>query len=271
MLKAGVIGHPIFHSKSPLIHGHWLNIYGINGEYKTYDIAPDDLKTGVIKLIDEGLKGFNVTLPHKQNIMDLCKTLSNEAQIIGAVNTVTILDDGSLHGHNTDAYGFSQNLSETIPDFDWTHKIVTVIGAGGTTRAILYALRQNNCHEIRLTNRTRDSAEKIGSPYHAKIVDWDMRSEACINSDLVINTTSLGMNGQPDLEIDLSGMAKNGIVYDIVYHPLQTPLLKQALEKGMQSMTGIGMLLHQARPGFKSWFGVYPEVTETLTHILLKK
>lgn len=271
MLKAGVIGHPISHSKSPLIHGHWLELYGIDGEYKTYDIAPENLETGIRGLIDGGLGGFNVTLPHKQNIMTLCDSLSDEAEAIGAVNTVTVTECGGLHGHNTDAFGFSQNLIETIPDFNWSQKIVTVIGAGGAARAVLYALQKNNCPEIRMTNRTRDSAEKIGLSYHAKIYDWDKRDEACQGAHLIINTTSLGMAGQPELEINLSGIASNAVVYDIVYNPLDTSLLKQAHQKGAKIVTGIGMLLHQARPGFQAWFGVYPEVTETLKNILLQK
>lgn len=271
MLKAGVIGHPISHSKSPLIHGHWLDLYGINGEYKTYDIEPENLETGIRGLIDAGVKGFNVTLPLKQNIMTLCDGLSDEAKSIGAVNTVTVTENGGLYGHNTDAFGFSQNLIETIPDFDWSQKIATVIGSGGAARAALYALQKNNCPEIRITNRTRDSAEKIGSLYDAKIYDWDKCDDACQGSHLIINTTSLGMTGQPELELDLSDMADDAVVYDIVYNPLDTSLLKQARQKGASCVTGIGMLLHQARPGFQTWFGVYPEVTETLKNILFQK
>ncbi len=271
MLKAGVIGHPISHSKSPVIHGYWLKQYGIDGEYRTYDIAPETLEHDVRCLIDIGLKGFNVTLPHKQTIMNLCNSLSDEAQSIGAVNTITILENGKLHGHNTDAFGFSQNLNETIPDFDWGNKIATVIGSGGASKAILYALAQKGVPEIRITNRTRESAEKIGKPYKAKIYDWDRRNSACEKAELIINTTSLGMKGQPDLEINLSGMTENAIVYDIVYRPLETSLLQQASQKNARCVTGIGMLLHQARPGFDAWFGVYPQVTERLTNILLEE
>ena len=271
MLKAGVIGHPISHSKSPIMHGHWLDIYGIEGEYKRYDISPEELASGVSNLIDMGLGGFNVTLPHKRNIMPLCHSLSEEAQSIGAVNTVVINHNGKLHGHNTDAFGFSENLVQSIPDFDWTNTIATVIGSGGAARAILYALSKKNVPEIRITNRTRESAEKIGTPYHAKIYDWDKRDDACISSGLVINTTSLGMDGQPPLEIDISLVSKNAVIYDIVYTPLQTSLLKQAQESGLRAVTGIGMLLHQARPGFEAWFGIYPVVTERLTKLLLEK
>jgi shikimate dehydrogenase len=271
MLKAGVIGHPISHSKSPRIHGHWLAVYGIEGEYKAYDIAPEKLAEGVKKLVDEGLKGFNVTLPHKKNMMALCTSLSDEARSIGAVNTITISENGSLHGHNTDSFGFSENLNESIPDFEWTQKIATVVGSGGAAQAILQALYKNGCPEIRLTNRTREYAERAGAPYQAKIYNWDRRNEACHTADLIINTTSLGMDGQPALEIDLSGTSDEAIVYDIVYTPLYTRLLRDAQNKGMRTVTGIGMLLHQARPGFQSWFGTYPQVTEDMVKMLLQK
>lgn len=269
MIKAGVIGHPISHSKSPLIHGYWLKQYGIDGEYKTYDIAPAELESGVRGLVDAGLVGFNVTLPHKQNIMPLCKTVSDEARLIGAVNTITVLKNGDLHGHNTDAFGFAQNLKETVPDFKWDGATATVIGAGGAARAILYALHQNGITDIRITNRTRESAENLGAAYCAKIVDWDDRNSSLVGSDLIINTTSLGMKGQSPLDINLKGIHKNAVVYDIVYAPLMTDLLQQAEQQGAQIVTGIGMLLHQARPGFEAWFGHFPNVTSELEEIIL--
>ncbi len=269
MIKAGVIGHPISHSKSPSIHGYWLKHYGIEGEYKTYDIDPAKLEAGVRVLLEDGLVGFNVTLPHKQNIMSLCQTVSDEARLIGAVNTITILKNGNLHGHNTDAFGFAQNLKETVPDFKWSGATATVIGAGGAARAVLYALHQNGITDIRLTNRTRESAENLGAFYHAKIVDWDDRHSLARDTDLMINTTSLGMKGQPLLDIDLTGIRDQTVVYDIVYTPLMTPLLQQAEQKGAKIVTGIGMLLHQARPGFEAWFGHFPKVTDELETIIL--
>ena len=269
MIKAGVIGHPISHSKSPFIHGYWLTQYGIDGEYKTYDIDPAALDAGVRGLVDGGLAGFNVTLPHKQNIMPLCKTVSDEARLIGAVNTITVLKNGDLHGHNTDAFGFAQNLKETIPEFKWDGASATVIGAGGAARAILYALRQNGVADIRITNRTRESAENLAAPYKANVIDWDDRNASVCGTDLIINTTSLGMKGQNQLEIDLSGITENTVVYDIVYTPLMTPLLQQAEQQGAKIVTGIGMLLHQARPGFEAWFGHFPNVTEELEALIL--
>lgn len=271
MIKAGVIGHPISHSKSPLIHGYWLNQFGIDGEYKTYDIAPDTLKDGIRQLVDAGLVGFNVTLPHKQNIIPLCKTLSDEARSIGAVNTVTVLKDGDLHGHNTDAFGFSQNLTETIPDFDWGSAKAAVIGAGGASRAILYALKKMGVTDIRLTNRTRAIAENLGALYGADIFDWDKRNQSVRGANLIINTTSLGMKGQDELNIDLSSMQNNAVIYDIVYTPLITPLLQQAINLNAKIVTGVGMLLHQARPGFEAWFGRFPSVTKDLEEIILSQ
>jgi shikimate dehydrogenase len=269
MIKAGVIGHPISHSKSPLIHGYWLKQYGIEGEYKTYDIDPAALETGVRGLVDAGLVGFNVTLPHKQNIIPLCKTLSNDARSIGAVNTVTVLKNGDLHGHNTDAFGFARNLKVAVPDFDWENATATVIGAGGAARAILYALQQHGIINIRITNRTIESAQNLAALYQAKVIDWDDRNASVRDADLIINTTSLGMKGQNSLDIDLSGINGNAVVYDIVYTPLMTPLLQQAEEKHVRIVTGVGMLLHQARPGFEAWFGHFPDVTPELESLIL--
>lgn len=270
MLKAGVIGHPISHSKSPLIHGYWLKKYRIDGEYKTYDIPPDSLEKGIDGLVHTGLKGFNVTLPHKQAIIPMCHSLSDEASAIGAVNTITVHQDGTLHGHNTDAFGFSQNLEETVIGFDWTKAPAVVIGAGGAARAILHALRSKDVPEIRITNRTRESADRLAKPYGATVIDWEMRDTALTDAGLVINTTSLGMTGQDPLQIDLTTMADKAVVYDIVYTPLITPLLRQAEEKGARIVTGIGMLLHQARPGFNAWFGHFPDVSQELEDLLRK-
>lgn len=269
MIKAGVIGHPIAHSKSPSIHGYWLKHYGIDGTYERHDIHPDDLSDGIQRLKDAGLSGFNVTLPHKQNIIPFCQTVSDEAKLIGAVNTVTISKTGDLHGHNTDAFGFAQNLNEKITGFDWKNAPATVIGAGGAARAIVYALAKNGIPEIRITNRTLESAEKLASPYGAKVVEWNHRDRAVQDAGLIINTTSLGMKGQAELDIDLTGMRKDAVVYDIVYTPLLTPLLQQAQLKHARIVTGIGMLLHQARPGFEKWFGRFPEVTADLEKLIL--
>lgn len=269
MKRAGVIGHPISHSKSPLIHGHWLEKYGISGEYKAYDVHPQELRDKVMRLRDEGLSGFNVTLPHKQAIMEICTTLNDEAAKIGAVNTVVFYPNGEIEGRNTDAFGFMTNATETHPDFDWRAAPAVVLGAGGAARAILYALKRAGVPEIRLTNRTIETAEELADEFGATVHDWHARDAAIQGAGAVINTTSLGMKGQPSLEISLEGVEPGALVYDIVYAPLMTPLLRDAQERGCRVVTGIGMLLHQARPGFQAWFGPMPEVTDELRQKVL--
>lgn len=272
MIKAGVIGHPITHSKSPLIHGYWLKKYALDGEYKAYDIAPDNLEQGIKGLISSGLVGFNVTIPHKQKIMSLCSTLSEEAKSIGAVNTVTVQHDGTLYGHNTDAFGFSKNLEETVPDFKWNRASpALIIGAGGAARAIASALKSQGVEEIRITNRTAEAAESLAADFGLITYDWSNRNNAPDGAGLLVQTTSLGMQGQPPLDLDIKGVTPDAIIYDIVYNPLMTGLLQQAKTEGRKFVTGIGMLLHQARPGFESWFGQYPDVDAGLVELLTPK
>lgn len=271
MKRAGVIGHPIAHSRSPLIHGHWLKTYGIEGEYKAYDVHPHQLRDDVMRLRDHGLAGFNVTLPHKQAIIDICTTLQDEAAKIGAVNTVVFYPSGEIEGRNTDAYGFIQNALEMQPQFfeQTKNNVATVLGAGGAARAILYALKRQGVSEIRLTNRTLDSAETLAEEFGCRVYDWDAREDALDGSTILANTTSLGMSGQPPLDLRLANFAPGGLVYDIVYAPLMTQLLQDAEAKGCVTVTGIGMLLHQARPGFQAWFGPLPDVTDELRRAVL--
>lgn len=269
MKRAGVIGHPIAHSKSPRIHGYWLEKHGIAGEYKAYDVHPHQLKDEVMRLRDEGLAGFNVTLPHKQNVMEYCTTLNDEAQRIGAVNTIVFYPNGEIEGRNTDAFGFMQNATESHPDFKWQDAPALVLGAGGAARAILYALKRAGVPEIRLTNRTIETAEALADEFGCTVHEWDEREAAVEGAGAVINTTSLGMTGQPPLDIDLSPIEAGALVYDIVYAPLMTPLLRQAEAKDCRVVTGIGMLLHQARPGFQAWFGVMPDVDDVLRNKVL--
>lgn len=267
MLRAGVIGHPIAHSRSPRIHGYWLQKYGIAGEYKAYDVHPHQLRDEVMRLRDAGLSGFNVTLPHKQAVMEICTTLNAEAQKIGAVNTVVFYPGGEIEGRNTDAYGFMQNARDSVPDFfaaNINNITAAVIGAGGAARAILYALKQAGIHDVRLTNRTVATAETLADEFGARVYDWDDRVSALAGANFLINTTSLGMKGQPPLELPLDEFAADGLVYDIVYAPLMTQLLQDADAKGCRIVTGIGMLLQQARPGFQAWFGQMPEIDDDL-------
>lgn len=270
MKRAGVIGYPIAHSKSPIIHGYWLETLGIDGRYDRYAIEPDQLAAGVAALVRDGLCGFNVTIPHKLAIMNLCSEVSETAQQIGAVNTVTVLDDGRLSGDNTDAFGFRANLESSVDAAVLSRvQTVLVIGAGGAARAIVYALASMGIPKIVVVNRTFDRAFELASSLGAIAAPWEERNFLVPNADLIVNTTSLGMAGQPALDLDLSSARAGTIVADIVYMPLETPLLRAARDKGLIAVEGAGMLLHQARPGFERWFGVRPDVDEELERRLL--
>ena len=264
-LKAGVIGYPIHHSKSPIIHGSWIEEHGVQGAYNTIEIAPENLKSDIQNLIAKNFDGFNVTIPHKQNIMNLCDEVNETARAIGAVNTVSI-QDGKLFGTNTDAFGFIQNIKQEVSAFDFKNKSAVVLGAGGAARAIIYALHQEDVSEIIITNRTREKAESLIelAPEKVCIVDWEEKENALKSADLLVNTTSLGMEGQASLELSLENLPQTALVNDIVYAPLMTDLLVQAKERGNDVVTGIGMLIHQARPAFEKWTGILPDVNEEL-------
>lgn len=269
-IKTAVIGHPISHSKSPLIHNYWLKKNALNGDYKAIDIHPDSLEKDVQQLIDDGYSGFNITIPHKITIMELCEEVDTLAQKIGAVNTVTI-KEGKLYGTNTDTYGFIQNIKTNAPKFDLRKGKAVILGAGGAANAVLYALLEGGVPEVIITNRTRAKAEELirFASDKIKIIDWDRRNEVCEDANFIINTTALGMVGKPELEIDISKANPNALITDIVYAPLITDLLKQAQSHGFKTVTGIGMLLHQARPGFELWNGIMPEVTPELEKLIL--
>ncbi len=268
-MKAAVIGYPIHHSKSPLIHRHWLEQHNIKGSYEAIEIKPDGLTAGVHDLITQGYDGFNVTIPHKENIMQLCYDIDTHAQKIGAVNTVAI-KDRKLFGKNTDAFGFIQNI-KSKNEFNFKDSKALVLGAGGSSRAILYGLIGEGVDEIYLTNRTKSKAvelQKINAE-KIKIIDWEEKENFLEGINLLVNTTSLGMIGCQNLEINLDGLNINATVTDIVYAPLMTPLLMQAQKRGNNIVTGIGMLLHQARPAFEAWTGVLPDVTTALEQKVL--
>ncbi len=271
-IKMAVIGNPVAHSKSPLIHNEWLRKYELNGFYKAIDIKANALSDGVKALVERGYAGFNVTLPHKIAIMDLCDEIDEHARSIGAVNTVSIRDD-KLYGTNTDSFGFAQNILSATNLGNWSFKDGTavVLGAGGAARAVLYALLEEGVPSIILLNRTREKAEKLARMNkRIKVADWGERNVAIENASLIVNTTSLGMEGKPPLEIDLSFVPASALVTDIVYAPLMTDLLKQARARNLRYVTGIGMLLHQARRGFELWNGILPEVTPELEKKVLR-
>lgn len=266
-IKACVIGYPIKHSKSPIIHSHWLEKYKINGVYSQVEIHPDNLEQDIRGLIDAEYAGFNITIPHKEAILELCDTVDDTAKAIGAVNTVS-MQDGKLHGYNTDAFGFTENLKSS---YDFSGKAL-VLGAGGAARAVLHGLIEQGVEHIYLTNRTRDRAETLSQMNDSKItvIDWNDKDKLLSEINLLVNTTSLGMIGNPDLEIDLAALNSKAVVNDIVYAPLMTPLLSQAQKQGNRVVTGIGMLLHQARPAFEKWYGIMPDIDEPLEDIVLK-
>lgn len=271
MIKAGVIGHPISHSLSPLIHRYWFNKYALSGDYQAIDIAPAELLARITDLKAQGFAGFNVTVPHKQNVMNLCDALDNTAHAIGAVNTV-VIDDGKIEGRNTDAFGYIENIKQEAPDFIFKEGPALVLGAGGAARAIVYGLLEQGVSEIMIANRTRANAEIIAQDFkNVRVIDWDMRDKACNDAHLLTNTTLLGMKGQDELEIDISSLPPTSLVCDIVYKPLMTTLLKHALIKNLQVVTGIGMLLHQARPAFAAWTGIMPDVTPELVSLIKER
>ena len=267
--KAGIIGWPVSHSRSPLIHNYWLEKHGISSQYGRYPIDPnDDFKAALGHLIAAGWSGANVTVPHKENAYRVSDQLSDTALQLGAVNILRF-DNGLIIGDNSDGYGFMANLIAGTSVEDWTGKIINILGAGGAARAIIVALAQAGVGEIRVYNRSRERAEAMGTLASNVLVrDWPARHEALKDCDLLVNTTSLGMVGQPALEIDLGHM--QGTVCDIVYAPLETPLLTRARALGLVSIDGLGMLLHQAVPAFEQWFGIRPHVDTALRTLILE-
>jgi shikimate dehydrogenase len=269
MAKAFVTGFPIRHSRSPLIHGHWLRQYGLDGSYQAIEVAPEGFADFVGSLQRNGYVGGNVTIPHKEHAFALCSRHDSAAEDIGAVNTLWF--EGSvLWGGNTDAYGFVANLDSLSSGWD-RRKSALVLGAGGASRAVVYALKQREFDDIRIVNRTLDRAGELADRFGRGITahEWRAVPELLRDSALIVNTTSLGMQGKDDMAIDLSTADPEALVTDIVYVPLETPLLKAARERGLKTIDGLGMLLHQAVPGFERWFGVRPEVTCELRALIL--
>ena len=268
-LLAGVMGWPISHSRSPCVHGYWLEKYAIDGAYVPLAVVPDRFEEALKGLQAAGFRGVNVTVPHKEAALRACDTIDPDAERIGAVNTIVFGDDGSIQGSNTDAYGFIENIRQTAA---WSGGVAVVLGAGGAARAICVSLIDAGATEIHLINRTKSRAESLAREFGNKIrvEDWKNRSNTLLNASLLVNTTSLGMTGQPPLDINLDVLPTAAIVNDIVYAPLETQLLATARSRGNITIDGLGMLLHQARPGFEIWFGTDPEVTEAMRNIVLK-
>lgn len=265
--RAFVIGHPIAHSRSPLLHGFWLRSLNLPGSYERIDVAPDSLPGFIRGLADAGWAGGNVTIPHKTAVMALVDALDVDARAIGAVNTLWF-EGGRLMGGNTDAIGFVANLDEEAPGWDTgAERRAVVLGAGGAARAVLHGLRGRG-FEIVVANRTPAAAAALAARFGGEAVAWDRLPARLAMADVVVNTTSLGMAGQPPLRLDLSALHDQAVVCDIVYVPLETALLRSARARGLRAVGGLGMLLHQAVPGFARWFGVTPTVTPALREVL---
>lgn len=270
MKRACVIGWPIEHSRSPAIHGHWLKKYGIEGSYTKEAVRPEEVVAFFGSLAERGLRGCNVTLPHKQAALAAAAHKEPAAVAMGAANTLW-LDGGRLCATNTDAYGFMTYLAQSAPGWDRHDAPVAVLGAGGAARAIVYGLLQSGVTEVRLFNRTRTRADELAAAYGARVkaFDWSEREPRSKDASLLINTTSLGMvHGEP-LEFDVGGLRHDTVVADIVYVPLETKLLASARRRGLRAVDGLGMLLYQAVPGFEKWFGVKPDVTPELRRIIV--
>ncbi len=269
-LRACIIGHPVAHSRSPLIHNHWLSTYGIAGEYVREDISPAEIEAFLQAFPQSGYIGGNVTVPHKEIAFALVAERDPVAAALGAVNMLWH-EGGKLFGANTDVYGFLAQLDESAPWWLERTKTALVLGAGGSARAAIHGLLERAVETVLVANRTPARAEQLAAHFQKRIVPiaiGDLPSRLA-DADLLVNTTTLGMRGQPPLEVDLTALKQGATVYDLVYAPLETPLLAQARARGHPVVDGLGMLLHQAVPAFERWFGVRPSVTPELRALVV--
>lgn len=269
---AGVIGSPIGHSRSPLLHRHWLAQLGLKGFYIPMEVAREDLERVIRTLPAMGFVGVNITVPHKELVMEIADMVTDRATLIGAVNTLIFRKDGKIHADNTDGYGFMQNLRTGAPDWDPKSGPALVLGAGGAARAVVASLSDSGVDEILITNRTKVRADKLKDDFgkRVQVVDWVQAGNAIESAALIINTTSLGMVGKPEMRVPLDGFRAGQVVMDLVYNPLQTHFLATAAGAGCTTIDGLGMLLHQAVPGFERWFGARPEVTQKTRDAVLR-
>jgi shikimate dehydrogenase len=268
---AGVIGSPVAHSKSPALHGAWLKRYGIAGHYVPLDIAQGDLAEALQLLPKMGFVGVNVTIPHKETVLALADIVTDRASLIGAANTLIFRKDGKIHADNTDGYGFIENLRVGAPGWNPPAGPAAVIGAGGAARAVLASLLDVGVNEIRIANRTRARAEALQAEFgnRIKVFDWVQAGNMMEGAATVVNTSSLGMVGKAEFRVPLDGLEPGAVVTDLVYAPLRTTFLQKAEQMGCVTVDGLGMLLHQAVPGFERWFGLRPEVDDELRQLVL--
>jgi shikimate dehydrogenase len=263
---AGIIGMPVAHSRSPVLHNYWLNAHGIRGAYVPLAVAPERLKEALPGLVALGFRGCNVTMPHKQTAMALLHRVNETARRIGAVNTIVVEEDGTLSGFNNDGNGFVQSLCDVKPDWRADAGPILLLGAGGSARAVVVALLENGATQIKIANRTAEKAQAIAKEFgpSVTIIAWADRNAAMAEPAVLINCTDQGMIGKPALDVDLARLAPATLVADLIYTPLETPFLAQARERGCVTVNGLGLLLNQAKLAFKAWFGVLPDVTPEL-------
>ena len=268
---AGVMGWPVAHSRSPLIHNHWIRQHHLNGAYALFPVNPLRLEAAIRGLQALGLAGCNITIPHKVQAMQHVDWVDPLAQRMGAINTIVVQADGALHGYNHDGFGYIASLREAQPAWQPNAGPIVVLGAGGAARAIVVSLMDQGAQAIRVLNRTFGKAQALAQEFGSVVsaYAWEERHEAISDCALLINTTSLGMHGQDVLEMELAQLPPTALVSDAIYVPLETPLLAQARARGHTTVNGLGMLLHQARPAFHAWFGVMPEVSAELRQAII--
>jgi shikimate dehydrogenase len=268
---AGVMGMPVFQSRSPILHNYWIRKYGLRGAYGHFPVQVENIEAAIRGLSALGIAGCNITQPHKLMAMKLMDKLTPMAQRIGAINCIVVQPDGALHGFNNDGFGYIQSLKDKQPSWRADTGPITVLGCGGGARAVVISLLDEGAQEIRLINRTRAKAEELSAanPAVVKVFDWSERHAALEGAAMLVNTTNQGMYGQPALDIQLDALPKSALVSDLIYIPLETPLLAAARARGNVTTNGLGMLLNQAIPAFEAWFGVKPEITEELRQAVL--
>ncbi len=267
---AGVMGWPVAHSRSPQIHNYWLQKYDIKGAYVQLAVQPANLAAALAGLSALGFRGCNITIPYKVDAIAFVHEVDANARRMGAINTIVVQPDGALKGFNNDGFGYIQSLLDAKPDWRADTGPVTVLGAGGAARAVVLSLADRGVKEIRLINRTFDKAQALATEFGGpvKALPWSERHAALADVVLLVNTTSQGMHGNPPLELTLDALPKHALVSDVIYVPLETPLLAAARQRGNATVNGLGMLLNQARPAFHAWFGVMPEITPELCHAI---
>ena len=271
-LLAGVIGYPIGHSRSPAVHGYWIRQLGLRAYYVPMEVTRVDFPDVLRSLVKMGFRGVNITVPHKETALQRSDFVSDQAALIGAVNTLTISSEGKIHGDNTDAYGFLQNLRDAKPDWSAKDGPILVLGAGGGARGVIFALISDGAEKIHIVNRTRERAERLKSDFGYRVTTHDFSSIRSLvpNVGTIINTTSLGMDGKPSLTFPYEQLTAGTVVTDLVYTPLNTMFLKEAQAQGCLVVDGLGMLLHQAAASFYHWFGTQPAVDANVRRAALQ-